>query len=319
MSTDMSEDLENNVQPMDLALLAKLTGGLGDHKTVEKICADFGVLYTEFLPDVFQSETGIGIEVSYVGFQSGLMQDLIVSLGDTVCLVDGSLRNWCPNFVLACGNSFIIGLMERMLGADPAMVGQPPERPLSDIELDLANMVYERIANVLRSGVNAPGGFEALLERPHNAANRAKPEDDAPREFGATISMTIQIGKVTSQIALVIPQKALLKTKVVTPRSKGQMPKHKQEWADNIAEQVRRSRITLEARIRLQSLTLKTISKLAAGDVIAFEDKEDVHVQVSANGKDMYSCEFGRSGENYTVRVKDNFSTEDELLRHLMG
>ncbi|WP_137132601.1 FliM/FliN family flagellar motor switch protein [Rhizobium sp. FY34] len=319
MSTDMSQELESNPPPMDLALLAKLTGGLGDQKTVEKICSDFGVLYTEFLPDVFQSETGIDITVSYLGCQSGLMQDLIASLGDTVSLVDGSLRNWCPNFVLACGSSFIIGLMERMLGADPTMVGQPAERPLSDIELDLANMVFERIANVLRSGVNTAGGFEALLERPHNAVNRPQPDPEAPREFGATIRMAIEIGKVTSQIALVIPQKALLKTKVVILRSKGQLPKHKQQWADNIAEQVRRSRITLEARIRMQSLTLKTISKLAAGDVIPFEDKEDVHVKVSANGKDMYTCEFGRSGENYTVRVKDNISTEDELLRHLMG
>ncbi len=55
-----------------------------------------------------------------------------------------------------------------------------------------------------------------------------------------------------------------------------------------------------------------------AGDVIAFEDKGDVRVDVSANGKDLYACEFGRSGDRYTVRVKDHVSTEDELLRHLM-
>ena len=81
---------------------------------------------------------------------------------------------------------------------------------------------------------------------------------------------------------------------------------------------MRRSQITLQARIRLQSLTLKTISKLMAGDVIAFEDKGDVRVDVRANGKDLYACEFGRSGDRYTVRIKDNISTEDELLRHLM-
>ncbi len=104
----------------------------------------------------------------------------------------------------------------------------------------------------------------------------------------------------------------------MTPKSKGQAGKQKQEWAARIAEQVRRSQVTLEARIRLQSMTLNAVSRLMAGDVIAFEDKSDVRVQVSANGKDMYTCEFGRSGERYTVRVKDNVSSEDELLRHLM-
>jgi flagellar motor switch protein FliM len=314
----MTKSTNDMASGMDLALLAKLTGGLGDYKTVEKLAADFGQLYSEFLPDVFHSETNIHIDVSYIGFQSGLMQDLIAQLGDVVCLADGSLRNWCPNFVLACGNSFVIALMERMLGADPAIIVQPDPRPLSDIEIDLASMVFERIANVLRSGVNAAGGFEAMLERPYNAAARPEADKDEKPEFGATIRMAVEIGNVSSEIALVIPQTALLKTKVVTPKSRAQLSKQKQEWADRIAEQVRRSQITLQARIRLQSLTLKTISKLMAGDVIAFEDKGDVRVDVSANGKDLYACEFGRSGDRYTVRVKDNISTEDELLRHLM-
>jgi flagellar motor switch protein FliM len=33
----------------------------------------------------------------------------------------------------------------------------------------------------------------------------------------------------------------------------------------------------------------------------------------------MYECELGRSGERYTVRVRDNISTEDEILSHLMS
>ena len=304
---------------MDLALLAKLTGGLGDKRTVEKISSEFAQLYMEFLPDVFHSETGIRIGVSYVSCTSGLMNDLVADLGDGFALTDGGLRNWSPNFVLACGNSFIIALMELMLGAAPETITQPIDRPLSEIELDLAVMVFERIASVLRSGVNAPGGFEANLERPHNAEDRPKPEEVARPEFGVAIRMAFELGSTTSEFALIIPQRAFLKTKVTTPKAKNQAPKAKPEWTDRMNDQVRRSNVTLEARIRLQKLTLGTISRLAAGDVIAFQDKRDVRVQVSANGKDMYSCEFGRSGERYTVRVKDNISTDDEILRHLIG
>ncbi|CAD7055014.1 flagellar motor switch protein FliM [Pseudorhizobium endolithicum] len=314
-----TEARQSSPAPMDYALLAKLTGGLGDRKTVERIAGDFGRLYADFLPDVFNSETGIPIEVTYTGCTSGLMTDLITDLGDTFALADGSLRNWCANFVLACGNSFVIGLMERMLGALPETVEQPFERPLSDIELDLAQMVVGKMGDVLRSGVNAPGGFEALLERAHNAEDRPQPDEGIPAEFGVTIRMTIELGKVTSELALVIPQRAFLKTKVVMPKAKGQSSKSKEEWHERIKEQVRRSHVTLQARIRLQPLTLGTISRLAVGDVITFQDKKDVSVQVSANGKDMYSCELGRSGERYTVRVKDNISTDDEILNHLMG
>lgn len=315
----MTEALTEIAPRMDRALLAKLTGGLGDSKTLQRLCADFGQLYVEFLPDVFHSETGLTMQVHYNGHDSGLMTDLIADLGDNVSLADGQLRNWSPNFVLACGNSFVITLMENLLGALPETIQEPIERPLSQIELDLAVMVYDKIANVLRSGVNAAGGFEPLLEKAHNAEDRPKPEEDHVDEYAVTVKLGITLGTVTSEFYLIIPQKALLKTVVTMPKSKNQAGKSKKEWQEQIAEQVRRSQVTLEARIRLDSLTLATVSRLVAGDVIPFRDKGDVMVDVSANGKNLYVCEFGRAGDRYTVRVKDNVSSEDEILKHLMS
>lgn len=61
--------------------------------------------------------------------------------------------------------------------------------------------------------------------------------------------------------------------------------------------------------------------KLVAGDVIPFQalKQDDIGVEVSANGSKLYNCEFGKSGDRYMVRVKNNVSTDDEILRHLMG
>ncbi len=315
----MTETIPETAPSMDRALLAKLTGGLGDSKTLQRLCSDFGQLYVEFLPDVFHSETGLTMQVHYNGHESGLMTDLVADLGDNVSLADGQLRNWSPNFVLACGNSFVITLMENLLGALPETIQEPIERPLSQIELDLAVMVFDKIANVLRSGVNAPGGFEPLLEKAHNAEDRQKLEEDHVDEYAVTVKLGITLGTVTSEFYLIIPQKALLKTVVTMPKSKNQASKSKKEWQEQIAEQVRRSQVTLEARVRLDSLTLATVSRLVAGDVIPFHDKGEVMVDVSANGKNLYRCEFGRAGDRYTVRVKDNVSSEDEILKHLMS
>lgn len=305
-------------KPMDPALLAKLTGGLGDKVAIEKLCAAMGHVYAEFLPDVIKSEFDIDVTVAYVGCQSGGIHGLVSGLEANVALVDGSLRNWSPNFIIGCGAGFILTLMERMLGAIPDMIGEPVLRPLSAMELDLAVMVFDRIGNVLRSAVNAPGGFEPSLEAPHNIEQRQPPTEDQPDEFAAAIKMAITLGVVTSHFTLIVPQKVLLKTAIAAPKAKN--PSNKSNaWTQQITQQVHRSQVTLDARIRLESLTLETISRLAVGDVIPFLDSEDVHVEVSANGKDLYICEFGKSGENYTVRVKDNINSDDELLRHLMN
>lgn len=314
----MTENKQLPIKAMEASLLARLTGGLGDRATIEKLCQDFGTLYSEFLPDVFHSETNLTIEVGYMGHKTGLMRDLIEGLGDNFVLADTTLRNWSPNFVMVCGNGFVITLMETLLGAQAEFIAEPIKRPLSNIELDLAVMLFERFANVLRSGVNAPGGFEPIFERPHNWEKRPKPDKDHVDEFAALIQMSVKLGKITSEFALIIPQKALLKTKVTAPKSKNQVSKARKEWAEQLANQVRKSQVTLEARVSLESLTLMTVAKLAPGDVIPFLEKGDITVDVSANGKELYACEFGRAGEQYTVRIKSTHSSDNEILRHLM-
>jgi flagellar motor switch protein FliM len=303
---------------MDPVLLAKLTGRLGDGATVERLCASLSEVYSEFLPDILKSETGLDVSVEYLGCRSGYKNDLIADLDTNVTLADATLHNWSQNITFACGNAFVIALMESLLGAAPDTIEQPAERLLSVIELDLAVMVFEKIANVFRSAVNAPGSFEPGIKPPHALESRATPSEDDPDEFAAAISMSIALSGVTSEFSVIVPQAPLLKTQTSAPKAKNQ-PAKSAEWTEQLTEQVRRSHVMLDAKIRLQDLTLRTISKLAPGDVIPFHDTGDVSVEVSANNKELYVCEFGRSGDNYTVRVKDTISSDDELIRHLMN
>ena len=67
-------------QTMDPALLAKLTGGLGDRGRVAKLCSSFGDIYSEFFPDVLKSETGLDVTVGYLGCEIGYKNHLIDDL-----------------------------------------------------------------------------------------------------------------------------------------------------------------------------------------------------------------------------------------------
>ncbi len=315
----MTSALENNVYTFDRKLLARMTGALGDNKTIGKLCADLGQVFTEFLPDIFQNETGLDIEIAYGGFDTGLKSELIARLGNGVALCDTTLRNWCPDFIISCDSPVIITLMEVLLGAPPTGIEEPKPRNLSTIELDVATMVFEKIAEVLKSAVNAPGGFEPTLSRPYNASQRPAADPEATDPYAACINVTMGLGLVLSTFSIIVPQQILLKTNIVFPKGVGQARKAKTAWGEQLEQQVRRSTVTLEARVNLQSLTLDTISRLQPGDVIPFQDARDVRVEVNANGRDMYICEFGRSGTKYTVRIKDTQGSESDILHHLMS
>ncbi len=303
---------------MDPIVLARLTGKLGDQATISRLCADLGDIFAGFLPDMLESELGFEVAVSYAGFETGHYGPLVSGLGGAMACCDASLRDWCDRFTLICDSPMIITLVENMLGAVSDTVEDPEARPLSKIELDVAAMMFDRISGVLKTAVSGADGFEPFLGPAHNAETRKPTEDGSDDEFVAMVNMAVGIGPVLSTFHVVIPQSAMLKSTITAPKP-ANAARTRVEWSERLGEQVRRSKVTLEARIRLERQTLDTISRLQPGDIIPFNEAGDVRVEVNANGRDLYVCEFGRSGARYTVRVKDTYGSEEDLLQHIIG
>lgn len=315
----MNPSTASNIYPFDKRLLARMVGALGDDKVIGRTALELGQVFGELLPDLLRAETGHDIAVGYAGFKTGLRNDLIEALGDGYLLSDVSLSNWCPDFQIGCDSPVLVALVEAQLGAEPTSIEEPEPRALSKIEIDVALPVFDKIAEVLRTAVIVAGEYEPVVGRPHNSEERPRPDPQIADVYAACIEMTIGLGPVLSTFCMIVPQNALLKTQVIPPGGARQSMKAKSEWTEQLEEQVRRSAVTLEARIRLESLTLDTISRLQPGDVIPFHDGDDVRVDVNANGRDLYVCEFGRSGAKYTVRVKDTHGSEQDILRHIMS
>jgi flagellar motor switch protein FliM len=306
------------VPSMDPIVLARLTGKLGDQAMISKLCANLGDVFAEFLPDMLESELGFEVAVSYAGFATGKYGELTEGLGGAMAFCDASLRDWCDRFTLICDSPMIITLVENMLGAVSDSIEDPEPRPLSKIELDVAGMMFDRVSSVLKTAVSGANGYEPFLGPSHNAETRKPAEDGVEDPYVAMVNMAVGIGPVLSTFHVVVPQSVLLKSSISAPKP-ANPPKTRVEWSEQLGEQVRRSKVTLEARIRLEAQTLDTISRLQAGDIIPFNESGDVRVDVNANGRNLYVCEFGRSGARYTVRVKDTYGSEDELLQHIIG
>jgi len=315
----MNPSTESNIHPFDKRLLARMIGALGDDKAIGRTALELGQVFGELLPGLLRAETGYDIAIGYAGFKTGLRNELIEELGSGYLLSDASLRNWCPGFQIGCDSPALVALVEAQLGAEPASIEEPEPRALSKIEIDVALPVFEKIAEVLRAAVNVPGDYEPVVGRPHNSEERPRPDAQIADVYAACVEMTIGLGPVLSTFCMIIPQSALLKTQVMLRGSARQSMNAKSEWTEQLEEQVRRSAVTLEARIRLESLTLDTISRLQPGEVIPFHESDDVRVEVNANGRELYVCEFGRSGARYTVRVKDTHGSEQDILRHIMS
>lgn len=303
---------------MDPVVLARLTGRLGDRATISRLCASLGEVFSHRLSAMLESELGFEIAVSYAGFEAGHTDTLLGQLGGAMAYCRSSIAGWCNDVAILCDSPLVITLVENMLGAVDDSVEEPAPRLLSRIELDIAAMLFDRISGVLAAAIGRNGERDVRLGPTANLEQGKTDEDDDGKTFAAMVNMAVGIGPVLSTFHVIVPQSVLLKS-VIAPAAESPERQADSGWRKQLGEQVRRSKVTLEARIRLEAQTLDTISRLQAGDIIPFRDTGDVRVEVNANGRDLYVCEFGRSGARYTVRIKDTHGSGEDLLEHIIG
>ena len=106
---------------VDPIVLARLTGRLGDRETISKLCESLGEVLQEFLPDIFMSELGFEVAVSYAGFETGRYGQLVGGLGGAMAVTDCALRGAAlVEKVDAAANRLVDAGHGRQLGADIA-------------------------------------------------------------------------------------------------------------------------------------------------------------------------------------------------------
>ncbi|AMC12439.1 FliM/FliN family flagellar motor switch protein [Liberibacter crescens] len=302
----------NDVISVSPILLARLTGKIGDKKIIEKKSLEFGQLYKHYLPKVLKKETDIHIELAYIGYKSGKFHELISFLEGNFSLCTVSQPNCFSYLMIACGNHFIIALLEKLLSAEQSTIETLPNRPLSIIETDLAKLILNKMSSVLSLCTSQLTDLKYHFEGSATFKDLIQKENQEHNEFSAAINMEIILDGIRTPFILIIPQEKLLKISLTSFNSNQQKINHKTKLSNQFIKQVNQLDVYIEARIELQTITPRNILHLSVGDVIPFMDKDDVSVIINANGKEIYSCELGRTGDNYTVRIKNKISLDEK-------
>lgn len=303
--------------PIDRVILARLTGHLGDAKAIARSCGDVAGLECLLLADMLREEMQVDLELEYADHKSGLNSAVISALGADYTLVSVSVRNWCPHFVVGVRNNLPIAMIAQLLGDPAPQSAEGESRALSSIEDDIAALFLARVVSVLRCGIKVPGDHEPISSAPFPSGKYAQHSAEVEDDFVAAVRLKVTLGQLQSEIVIVIPQSVLLKTAITRPVP--QLSDGRGQQDEQLSDRVLRSQVDLCARIKLTPLKLSSIARLRPGVTIPFEDIGEVSVDMDANGRTMYRCEFGRSGDSYSVKVKSNASPDGTSLKQILN
>lgn len=308
-------DMATASPAMDPVLLARMTGRLGDARTIERKAAELAGAMCEPLERLLAETAGMKVTIERDSVALGMRRAFEEAEGTQVVRSSASIHGWCSGFSIATSTTLAVAFVESLLGGSQ---NDASDRALTPVERDVSSLLFERILSVFREAAGATEG-KGATDAPRLAADAEDEEDERPDVHSVRIALKVSFDARSEPIAIVLPQTAVMKVEVVLANhQQDDAPDAPPEWVERLSRQVSRSDVRLRAHVRLEPLTLDVISRLEAGDILTFADAGDINVHLQANGRDLASCELGRSGSRYMLRLKAPERLEDELLRDLM-
>jgi flagellar motor switch protein FliM len=114
---------------------------------------------------------------------------------------------------------------------------------------------------------------------------------------------------------VLVPQRILLKDPVDPAAAKDAGAS---AWGARFGEEVMRSTVSIVATMPVSQLTLGELSVLSVGQVVPFDIEARNKVVLTARGRTLFMGEFGKLGQNYTVRVASPYDGEQDIIDELL-
>ncbi|ANT53349.1 FliM/FliN family flagellar motor switch protein [Mesorhizobium amorphae] len=260
-------------------------------------------------------ELGAPVTVDLRAVEVSRVPDARAYAGDTFAMTIVASPTSSDAMTLVIDAPAIAVMVCALFGGDPDLAVSPIERELSQIETDVATTVFQEVAQAL----NGSGRRSLELRLP---VQRAMSGAEAKRRVlrdGAAVRMVFGISTPTDSgtVTVMIPQRILLATRGGAAGANDDQTTGS-DWRARLSEEVMRSTVTLKATMPLARLTLGDLASLEVGQIIEFEETAQSQARLSARDKTLFVCEFGKLGQNYTVRVRHPYDAGQDFIDGLM-
>ena len=220
-----------------------------------------------------------------------------------------------PNDALLADADAISLLVSALFGGDPDMPVSPIERDLTSIELELASVVFEATAKALNgSGVRALSIKFPMPAAISGVELKKLIVRDGP---SVRISFSLIAPSGEGRFTVMMPQRVLLLHRGDGAADVEDTVKDS-EWRARFSEEVMRSAVRLEATVPLSRMTLGDLASLEVGQVLEMPEAAPTSTRLSARRKTLFTCEFGKLGQNFTVQILEPYNAGKEFIDGLM-
>jgi len=296
-------------------IVERLTGATGDPERVMDAARACGDRAIPALAASLAQMLPAPVEIEVAEVLLGRFGDAIPAPGSHGAMVIVPAETSPDALLIAAEPEAIALVVCALFGGDAEEAVAPIRRPLSSIEQQVTKNLFEEIAGAFNGGGTRTMGLKRPLPKPLFGAELARAVvRDGP---AVNIRFRLSFGISSGHISVMMPQRVLMSLR--GEASATVRPVAPAQWRARFSEEIMRSTVTLRATIPLSAMTLGEIAQLKPGHIIEMPENAQSQTRLSARDRMLFNCEFGKLGQNYTVRVIQPFNAEQDLVDSLMA
>jgi flagellar motor switch protein FliM len=296
-------------------IVERLVGDTGEPEHIVGTARSLGLRALPAIRDSLNEQVSYPIEIELEEVALARMAEAKRPEADNDALVVAASATSPDALMLLADSHAIALLVSALFGGDPDLPVAPIQRPLTTIELELASVVFEATAKALNGS-----GVRALSIRfPMSAAISGRDLQKLIIRDGPAVRMSFKLVAPSGEgrFIVMMPQRVLLLHRG-DGSAEGEDGGDQARWNARFSEEVMRSAVKLEATVPLSRMTLGELSRLFVGQVLELPETAQCQTRLSAGKKPLFTCEFGKLGQNFTVRVSEPFDQGKEFIDGLM-
>lgn len=219
------------------------------------------------------------------------------------------VRAWDSRLLIGLRHDFIFAFADAAFGGDGCEGPFSAERPLSNIEVRLAERAFNLIGNSLQKAFAAVCKTDFILDRIETRSGLVAIAP--PAAFGVKASLKVRIMSRDIALFILIPQSALDPVRRKLDRDPSAEPGTPDlRWSSQIKEEVGRAEVSVRGVIEEHQFTLADIAGLRAGQVMLLQADAATKVKLECNAEPLFWCELGQAQGFYTLRAGDAIGKE---------
>jgi flagellar motor switch protein FliM len=255
---------------------------------------------------------------SVVSSQTDRMGEILSAFEGRVVVAIFQAAAWESRIILGCDHNFLFSMAEALFGGDGGEPAVIEDRTPSNIEMRIAQAVFDRVARAMQAS------FSAVVETTLKFETLETRMDFAvivPRgTFAILTTVNLQILDRVGEMYIVLPQPALnaIRQNLTSDPTKDAVARDPR-WVRQMQNEITRSEVRVSGMIEEHQFTLGDIANLKVGQVMHLQATTRSRVKLECNSQALFWCELGQAEGHYTLRVDDIVDKDQEFMDDLLS